>query len=687
MRSRIHASATLVLLGLSIAACDDKVSAPTSGPNDPDLRAARNGAKLERVVITTRDTTLRKGQSARMTARLEYSDGGTLVTRRHIDWRSLDTTTVRVFNRDRVLGRKDGSTRVIAEAGGKADTIRLYVSSAAASDTASSDSSATDNGSANDSTAAGDSTGSSGGSTGGQTGSDTTATPPADTGSGSGGSTTEPEEPVVIPPPPTGPFQLAQLPRERVDTRLVAPTGRRLSVQSGGLQAAIDSARPGDVLLLQPGSTFTGHYRLRRKTGDGWITIRTASDAGLPAPGTRMSPSAARSASLPRILTPDVAPAIQTEPGAHHYRIIGVEIGAASGVTLQYGLVKFGSSGTEQNTLSQVPHHLILDRVYVHGQSGMHLKRCVTLNTAWSAVIDSHLSECHGKGQDTQAILGWNGPGPFKIVNNVLEGAGENVMFGGADPSISGLIPSDIEIRNNYFHKPASWKGLWTVKNLFEMKNGQRVLVEGNVFDGSWSDAQSGHAWNIKSANQSGNCNWCVTQHVTLRYNLIRNTGSGITVTGGEALTGGLVGRTNHITIMENRLERIDVDGTPFTGSGRPFQISGAEDLVINHNTIDNSYTSSLAMFVANVGARFYWMNNVGYKNSYGMHAIDRYAPNAVVTGNAFVGTAGSTTYSAYGSNILVSSLTAGMSALGTDARPIGCSQSLLTQSIQSVGP
>jgi hypothetical protein len=590
-----------------------------------------------------------------------------------------------VFGRDRVMGRKEGSARIVAQAGSKADTIRMHVGKAAGSDTTSSDSSATDNGSGEDGTA-NDSTGSTGGSTGGQTGGDTAAPPPADTGSG--GSTGEPETPVVIPPPPSGPFQLAELPRQRVDTRLVAPTGRRLSVQSGGLQAAIDSARPGDVILLQPGSTFTGHFRLRQKSGDGWITIRTASDAGLPAPGMRMTPSAARSASLPRILSPDVAPAIQTDPGAHHYRIMGVEVGAASGVSLQYGLVKFGSSGSEQNTLSQVPHHLILDRVYVHGQSGMHLKRCVTLNSAWSAVIDSYLSECHGKGQDTQAILGWNGPGPFKIVNNVLEGAGENIMFGGGDPSISGLIPSDIEIRNNYVHKPASWKGVYTVKNLLEFKNAQRALVEGNVFDGSWADAQSGLALNIKSANQSGNCNWCVTQNVTVRYNLIRNTGSGIVVTGGEALTGGTVGQTNRITIMENRLERIDIEGTPYVGVGRPFQISGAIDLVVNHNTIDNSTTSVLAAFVGAVGPRFYWLNNVGYKGQYGMHALSTYAPNAVISGNAFVGTAGSSTYSTYGTgNIIVSSLTAATSALGTDAQPIGCSQTMLAQTTQGVGP
>ena len=31
-------------------------------------------------------------------------------------------------------------------------------------------------------------------------------------------------------------------------------------------------------------------------------------------------------------------------------------------------------------------------------------------------------------------------------------------MFGGADPTIPNLVPSDIEIRDNYFFKPLSWK-------------------------------------------------------------------------------------------------------------------------------------------------------------------------------------------------------------------------------------
>src|SRR5690606_23447694 len=93
-------------------------------------------------------------------------------------------------------------------------------------------------------------------------------------------------------------------------------------------------------------------------------------------------------------------------------------------------------------------------------------------------------------GNDSQAIAGWNGPGPFKIVNNYLEGAGENIMFGGATPRIEGLVPADIVIRGNHFHKPLRWRigdpsyeGIpWSVKNLFELKNARRVVIDGNIF-------------------------------------------------------------------------------------------------------------------------------------------------------------------------------------------------------------
>ncbi len=197
---------------------------------------------------------------------------------------------------------------------------------------------------------------------------------------------------------------------------------------------------------------------------------------------------------------------------------------------MQYGIVTLGEAGAPQTTLASVPSDLVLDRLYIHGQTTTNTSRCVALNSARTQISDSSLDECHGKGFDSQAIWGGNGPGPFKIVNNTLRGAGENIMFGGSDPAIPGLVPSDIEIRRNYIHTPLSWKGVWTKKNLVELKNAVRVLIEGNVFDGSWPDGQSGGAITLMGTNQGGGCRWCRVTDITLRRNLVRNNASGLTV-------------------------------------------------------------------------------------------------------------------------------------------------------------
>ena len=144
------------------------------------------------------------------------------------------------------------------------------------------------------------------------------------------------------------------------------------------------------------------------------------------------------------------------------------------------------------------------------------------------AVINSYLSDFKEVGADSQAISGWNGPGPFKIENNYLEAAGENVMFGGADPAVHGLVPSDIEIVRNHFAKPLRWKmdhpsyegTPWAVKNLFELKNARRVLVEGNLLEHNWPHAQNGFAILFTPRNQDGRAPWSVVEDVTFRNNV-----------------------------------------------------------------------------------------------------------------------------------------------------------------------
>src|SRR5262245_32325733 len=83
------------------------------------------------------------------------------------------------------------------------------------------------------------------------------------------------------------------LPQATVDTTYSPPTGGTTwAVHSGdNLQTAINNARPGDIIELDAGATFTGNFVLPQKTGSGWIYIRTTGYSRLPAPGTRVSPS------------------------------------------------------------------------------------------------------------------------------------------------------------------------------------------------------------------------------------------------------------------------------------------------------------------------------------------------------------------------------------------------------------
>ena len=226
---------------------------------------------------------------------------------------------------------------------------------------------------------------------------------------------------------------------------------------SEDFQAALNRAKPGDVITVEAGATLVGNFILPNKSTSGpndWITIRSsASDESLP-PGVRVTP--AQSAFMPKLVSPNTLPALRTEPRAHHYRLIGIEFTIATEVMLNYGIVRLGDGDEKERAL--LPNNIAIDRCYVHGHPLADVSRAVALNSATTDIIDSYLSDIHGLGFDTQAICGWNGPGPFKIINNYLEAAGENVLFGGADPKIPDLVPEQIEFRRNDCLKPLSWQ-------------------------------------------------------------------------------------------------------------------------------------------------------------------------------------------------------------------------------------
>ena len=148
--------------------------------------------------------------------------------------------------------------------------------------------------------------------------------------------------------------------------------------------------------------------------------------------------------------------ALRTAAGAHHWRIAYLEFGA--NYQGNGDIVQIGDGSSAQNSLDKVPHDIVLSHLYIHGDPLWGQKRGIALNGAAVTIRDSHISNCKGVGQDTQAIGGWNGPGPYTIENNYLEAAGENVMFGGADPAITNLVPDGITFRGNYVSRPMAWR-------------------------------------------------------------------------------------------------------------------------------------------------------------------------------------------------------------------------------------
>jgi hypothetical protein len=307
--------------------------------------------------------------------------------------------------------------------------------------------------------------------------------------------------------------------------------------------------------------------------------------------------------------------------------------------------------GTGTQTSTQVPHHLIFDRVYVHGTSTHNVRRGFALNSASTAVIDSYISEMHELGVEAQAILGWNGPGPFKIVNNYLEGAGENVMFGGVDPSITNLVPSDIEFRGNHCFKPTRWRvgsadyagKAWVVKNLFELKNARRVLVEGNVFENNWLQAQNGFAVLFTVRNQDGGAPWATVEDVTFIRNVVRHTGGAVNILARD--NNHPSGRASRILMKDNLFA--DVDGARWGGTGRLLQVlDGPVDLVFDHNTA--SHTGDVVAASARPASGFVYRNNISPHNTYGVGGdgcygnplltLSTYFPGAIFTKNVLAG-------------------------------------------------
>ena len=337
----------------------------------------------------------------------------------------------------------------------------------------------------------------------------------------------------------------AQLPKRCIYTALdgTPSPGAVKTVSAGGnVAAALSAANCGDTILLTAGAKYSP-FMLPAKNCDAahWITIRTsAPDTALPLEHSRIDPSYAGVPSLPdrpaysggsrnvmaAIVSPNSAPAISVPKTgvANYYRLgPGLEITRAQGTGINYELID----------LSINADHIIIDRDWIHGSPLVEeTKNGIGVGgSTYIAVIDSYMNDfkciaMKGACTDAKDIGGGDGilphaEGVWKAYNNFLEASGENILHGG---QLDGnQTPMDLEYRQNHFYKPPTWRtcnlasGCYIVKNLFEIKNGSRVLLEGNRMEGSWGGySQAGFAILFTPRGS-----WSHADNITVRYNYI----------------------------------------------------------------------------------------------------------------------------------------------------------------------
>ena len=404
------------------------------------------------------------------------------------------------------------------------------------------------------------------------------------------------------------------------------------------LQAAINAAQGGDTIVVQAGAIFTGGFVLPRKSGTGEIVIQSSRLSEL-SEGVRVNPSqSALFAKLQSATNAD--PIVKTVAGAHHYRFQGIEFSTSTASIKIYDLVRFGEGRREQKTLDSVPHHLVIDRCYIHGFDTQDSQRGVSLNSAESTVSNSYISDIHGVGFEAQAIGAWNGPGPFHIINNYLEAAGENVMIGGADPGVPNLVPSDIEIRRNHMFKPLSWKvghptyagKHWTVKNILELKNAKNVVIDSNVFENCWLDAQVGIPILFTVRNQEGTAPWCIVQNVTFTNNIVTGAEGGINFLGSDDEK------------PSQRASEALIANNLFTNNKGPFlTFQGFNKVSLIHNT--HFQTGNIMTLYGTPGEQFVYRDNLtmrspkgygvfGDATGEGVAALKKFVPDFVFKNN-----------------------------------------------------
>lgn len=385
----------------------------------------------------------------------------------------------------------------------------------------------------------------------------------------------------------------------------VVGTGPTTNVRAGDdLQAAINAAKPGDVLRIEAGATFTGSFNFPVKSGSGNITLKSSNFNSFGS--GRVTPADINK--MPRLVNNNPDPVISIPARSHNWIFQGLAIGPTAGIHLN-NIVRIGSGS---DLTVDLPYGFLFDRCYIYGDPTVGARRGIGLNCNEATVINCWISDIKDRDSDSQAICCWNGRGPFLIDNNHLEGSGENVMFGGdRGPDLN--VPANVTFTRNHCYKPLSWiTGPWIVKNLFEIKFIDNITIEGNVFENNWAQAQVGFAILIKSTGLGA-----YSRNIIFRNNIVKNSPGAFNF--GYHDNNGEAEDLHDVAIYNNLIQGINSNLSP---AQKLLQnVGGLVNFSFYHNTFADDCSPAFHIFMDTVPPKhtnYIYRDNIGIGESKG---------------------------------------------------------------------
>lgn len=406
------------------------------------------------------------------------------------------------------------------------------------------------------------------------------------------------------------------------------------------LQAALDIAKNRNTVsqkvIVPAGCRADGQIVLKVPVGNEMITLITSGT--LPASHKRITTAEAGQLFTIRA-TIGNAPAIITDPAgtSHHYKLRGLILESSVD---NNSILELGQASTE-DTAAKMSHHFIIQHCLIRptNEFSLQIGHSIIYNANDVSIIDNYIYPSSSNNQESHNLMAYTLEGRVVINNNYIGGAAANSMLGGAATIVRGMIPSNIEMRENYFFKPLVWKTSdpsWDgksrgVKNLWENKTGSNIVIRGNRFENNWTDGQAGRGIIIQATCDSGN--WASGNNIDFSYNRLVNSERGLNLRGSEWR--GII-QSRNIWLTNDLIETL---------AAQPLVLTQTGNVRFNHVTFTTQSDRSASFDGGMRSYGFMYENSINFEGSFGwfgggtsLTSLNKYTPGHIFRDSLQVG-------------------------------------------------